>query len=213
MRSVPSRTPKRARARRDPEGTRARLLAAARARIEEVGFEAMTLRDVAAAADVANGTVILHFPDKTQLLHAAFFEDLAATWARAKALPSTGVLVEDLSAIAGAFFDYYTARPTLSRALLRESLFAASPWRERFVAQVDDVSRHVVALVVAATERGELVRAPEPDVFAASFLSFYYFALLACVQGGHPAPRRLFTRMLEQHLIGNLQPHPRGKRK
>ena len=32
--------------------------------------------------------------------------------------------------------------------------------------------------------------------------TFYYFALLAWVQGGHPAPLRLFERMLGEHLRG-----------
>jgi hypothetical protein len=52
---------------------------------------------------------------------------------------------------------------------------------------------------------GELSAGADPDVLGASFFAFYYFALLAWLQGGHPAPQRLFDRMLTQHLAGLMR--------
>lgn len=189
------------------ELTRARLLEAARARLAEVGFEATNIRDVARMAGVSAGTVIVHFGDKKQLLHAAFFEDLAATWTRAKKRKPTNGLVRDLCALANTFFDYYAAKPALSRELLRESLFAEPPWKERFVGQVAEVQARVVELTEDARLRGELTKYEadgvpplDANVLGASFFSFYYFALLAWAQGGHPSPKVLFEKMLEQHL-------------
>ncbi len=180
--------------------TRARILEAARAQLESVGYEATSIRGVARAAGVATGTVLLHFADKRDLLHAALFDDLARTWAETKAKTGKRALRKELALIVRALFDYYAERPALSRTLLRESLFAEPPWSARFAAQVGDVGAHVVALAERAIERGEVARDVDAEVLSASFLSFYYFALLAWLQGGHPDPQRLFERMLDQHL-------------
>jgi AcrR family transcriptional regulator len=187
------------------QATRARLLEVARAQLERVGYEATSIRSVASEAGVAAGTVLLHFRDKLDLLHAALFDELARTWAQARrtaqrAKPRS--LEQDLTALARAFFDYYAARPALSRALLRESLFAAPPWSARFAAQVGEVHAHVVALAAAAEARGELAPGVDTALLGAAFFSFYYFALLAWLQGGHPDPLRLFRRLLAQHLGG-----------
>lgn len=182
------------------ELTRKRVLEAARARLEEVGFEATNIRDVATRAGVSAATVIVHFGDKKQLLHAAFFEDFAATWGRVRERERSNVLARDLGAIANGFFDYYAANPKVSRELLRESLFAEPPWQARFVGQVAEVQARIVELVEAARERGEVEASLDANVLGASFFSFYYFALLAWAQGGHPAPKLLFETMLEQHL-------------
>lgn len=195
------------------EATRARVLDAARAQLEAVGFEQTNIRGVAKAAGVATGTVLLHFADKRDLLHAAVFEDLERTWSEAKR--SSGRrrdLRQELSSIVKAFFDYYARRPALSRALLRESLFAEPPWSARFAAQVADVFRHVAVLAEEAKARGELDAGVDTNVLGASFFSFYYFALLAWLQGGHEDPQRLFERMLEQHLTPRLRSAADGRK-
>jgi AcrR family transcriptional regulator len=184
------------------QATRARLLEVARAQLERDGYEATSIRSVASEAGVAAGTVLLHFRDKLDLLHAALFDELARTWARARRTAKGDSIEQDLTALARAFFDYYAARPALSRALLRESLFAAPPWSARFAAQVGEVHAHVVALAAAAEARGELAPGVDAALLGAAFFSFYYFALLAWLQGGHPDPLRLFRRLLAQHLGG-----------
>lgn len=180
--------------------TRARILTSARAQLDERGFEGTSIRDVAKRAGVAAGTVLLHFPDKRELLHAALFDDLASTWASARALAKRRSLLADLCALAEAFFAFYARRPQVSRALLRESLFAAPPWSQRFAAQVGEVHAHVATLTREAQARGEIDAGLDADLVGAAFFSFYYFALLAWLQGGHPEPGRLLRRALAQHL-------------
>ena len=51
--------------------TRARLLAAARDVVAEVGYAHATTKAIAAAAEVAEGTIYRHFPDKHALFLAA----------------------------------------------------------------------------------------------------------------------------------------------
>ncbi len=192
--------------------TRARILEVARAELERVGFDATNIRAIGKGAGVAAGTVLLHFADKQDLLHAALFDDLAATWGRARATAKHRSLERDLTELARTFFDYYAARPALSRALLRESLFASPPWAGRFAAQIAEVHAHVAALVVGAEHRGELAPGASPPLVGAAFFSFYYFALLAWLQGGHADPLGLFRGLLAQHLAGlRVPPTPPGK--
>jgi AcrR family transcriptional regulator len=179
--------------------TRVRILEAARSQLDQCGYEATNIRGIAQAAGVSTGAVLLHFSDKQDLLHAALFDDLERRWAKARGR-RYGSLEAALTGIAKTFFDYYADRPNLSRALLRESLFADPPWNERFAAQVADVHGHVAALFSAAQARGEVSRSADPSVFGAAFLSFYYFALLAWLQGGLRNPLRLFQTLLKSHL-------------
>lgn len=176
--------------------TRARILDAARTALETDGYEKTNLRAVAKAAGVSTGAVLAHFRDKQDLLHTALFEDLERTWAAAKAPKRKRSLEQELTHIAATFFAYYAKRPALSRALLRESLFAEPPWNERFAAQVADVHQHVAALHRQARRSSP----QQAALFAAAFFSFYYFALLAWLQGGHPDPLGLFQKLLSQHL-------------
>lgn len=182
--------------------TRKRILEVARAELEAKGFEATNIRVVAAAVGVAPGTVLLHFKDKQDLLHAALFDDLEATWQQAKRRSKQRTFEAQLTSLASAFFDYYAERPTLSRALLRESLFASPPWSGRFAAQIAEVHAHVATLAAEARDRGELTKETDVALLGAAFFSFYYFALLAWLQGGHADPTALFRRMLAQHLMG-----------
>jgi AcrR family transcriptional regulator len=181
------------------QDTRQRLLEAARVQFAERGFEATQLRDIAAAAGVATGTVFVHFSDKRDLLHAALFDSLEAALEQALGGGPEG-LEPWLSHLAGAFFDHYAAHPTLSRVLLRESLISEPPWSERFTGQLARVHAAVVVRFEAARARGEVTG--DAALFAVAFVSFYTFALLAWVQGAHPAPRELVARLVAAHLAG-----------
>jgi AcrR family transcriptional regulator len=175
--------------------TRQRLLAAARSRFEADGFDATHLRDIAADAEVATGTVFVHFADKSDLLHAALFEDLEAAIDAALGSGPAG-LEPWLAHFTGALFDHYAARPGLSRVLLRESLVSGPPWAAKFAGQVARVHAAVAARHAAAGAPGD------PALFAVAFVAFYTFGLLAWVQGAHPDPRELVAKLVAQHLHG-----------
>ncbi|WP_437961871.1 TetR/AcrR family transcriptional regulator [Sorangium sp. So ce119] len=184
------------------DATRARILEAARDHFERHGFEAANVRAIAADAGVAAGTVLLHFADKRDLLHAALFDDLAATAAEAVRDEEPGTLEQRLHRLAAAFFAHYARRPALSKTLLRESLFADPPWQARFAEQVGAAHGRVVALFDAARAAGEVADDADAALFGVAFFSFYYFALIAWVQGAHPSPVALVDRLVAQHLCG-----------
>jgi AcrR family transcriptional regulator len=184
------------------EATQARILDVARLHFERDGFEGANIRAIAAESGVATGTVLLHFADKAGLLHAALHEDLERAIAGCLAARKRGPLLARLCAVARPFYAYYARRPTLSRTLLRESLFADPPWRERFNEQVIRVTTHVAMLVEQARAGGEVARNTDAGLVSAAFASFYYLALIGWVQGGIADPLALFRALMAQHLTG-----------
>ena len=199
------------RARQKQETARA-VLEAARAEFERVGFDAANLRTIAARAGVSAGTIIHHYGDKQQLLHAALFADLEEALANAVRDVGPAPLEAQLSRLGRAVFGYYQARPALSRALLRESLFAQGEWAERFEGQVTHVHAVIARLTADAVERGELREGTDGPLFAVAWLSFFYFALIAWVQGGCAAPETRVERLVAQHLEGLRPERNRSRR-
>jgi AcrR family transcriptional regulator len=186
------------------EETQRRILKVARAHFERDGFEAASFRAIAAGAGVAVGTVALHFEDKRGLLHAALHDDLERTIDVCVTRGRRGSLVKRLTEIMEPAYEYYARRPQLSRTLLEGSLFAESPWRERFGSQVTRVQVRIVEVVQAARSRGEIVGDVDVGLFAAAVFSFYYMALIGWVQGVVAAPLILFRSMVAQHVRGVL---------
>jgi AcrR family transcriptional regulator len=178
------------------------VLDAAREEFERVGFEAANIRAIAARAKVAPGTVIHHHGDKRELLHAALFEGLDDAIRRALGDLGPPPLASQLGALTKHVFRYYQKRPALSRTLLKESLFADEPWSGRFAAQVAMVHGSIARLGAESIARGELRKDVDPALLGATYFSFFYFALIAWVQGGHPQPVAFVERLLDQHLSG-----------
>ncbi|MCY1078244.1 TetR/AcrR family transcriptional regulator [Archangium lansingense] len=178
------------------------VLEAAREEFERVGFEAANLRAIAARAGVSAGTVLHHYGDKRELLHAALFDDLEETLRSALAGIGPGSLETQLSELTRAVFGYYQRRPKLSRTLLKESLFADEPWAQKFTGQVGMVHGAIARLAEEASARGELRPGVDGALFGAAYFSFFYFALISWVQGGHGAPVAMVERLISQHLEG-----------
>jgi len=189
------------------EETRQRLLDAAREVFEAEGFEGASLRQIAARAGIAAGTIFVHFRDKRDLLHAALFEDLAATLEAALAEDDADSLEAWLARLTDRMLGYYEARPLLSRVLLQQSLLAEPPWAERFAGQIAQVHAEVVRRAEVARAQGELAPDANLPLFAVAFVSFYMFGLIAWAQRSHPAPRELVRRLTAQHLDA-LRPGP-----
>jgi AcrR family transcriptional regulator len=105
--------------------TRAALLAAARAILEEEGFEALTMTAVAERAGVTRRSVYLHFPTRAALVGAMFdyvagVEGLAESLAKVWAAPDA---VTALDAWAGHLARYHPRLLAVDRAVQRT-------WRE-----------------------------------------------------------------------------------
>ena len=184
------------------EATRKAVVDAAREEFERVGFDAANLRTIAARAGVSVGTVLHHSGEKRDLLHAALFDDLEVTITRVLSELGDGPLEAQLGRLTRGVFRYYLRRPELSRALLKESLFAEGPWASRFTAQVGQTHGAVATLAAQAMERGELRADTNGPLLAVAYFSFFYFALISWVQGAHKSPASLVEKLVTQHLEG-----------
>ncbi len=191
--------------------TKAEVLRAARDEFERVGFEAASLRNIAAQAGVSAATVLHHAGDKHELLHAALYADLEHTLSRAFDDLDANGLEDELLEVAERVFAYYRHRPQLSRVLLKESLFAEGPWSQRFVEQVSTVHVRIAELVRRAVERGELRADAKPVLVATAWFSYFYFGLIGWVQDSVDDPVEL-VRALFQQLLDGLRPTTRSKR-
>ena len=80
--------------------TRDRLLAATRDVVRDVGYSRATTRAIARAADVTEGTIYRHFPDKTTMFFAAALgphNEMLTQFADLPDLAGTNTLAENLT--------------------------------------------------------------------------------------------------------------------
>src|SRR5690554_3890974 len=71
----------------DVEGTRRRILDAARDVFVSAGYEQTSIRKVASRAGISHGTIYLHFRDKDDLLYQVSEDEFTRLLARLRALP------------------------------------------------------------------------------------------------------------------------------
>src|SRR5512147_2317221 len=100
---------------------RNRIKTAVRALIQSKGFDEMTTREIARAADVGLGTLFSYATNKRDLLFLVFNDEQdklveAAYRDVAEDLP----FVEQLVAVFRPFYEFFAGEPTFARYLLRE---------------------------------------------------------------------------------------------
>jgi AcrR family transcriptional regulator len=167
---------------RSEEAERAILATTARL-LEEVGFVALTMEDVAQLAGVGKATIYRRWPTKGLLAFEAFQTNFLAT----QPLPDTGTVRGDLTVALQSWIrtvDGTVAGRTL-RGLIAEvqrDPALSDAWRERFVQPVR--AQHRI-LVARGIDRGELAQDADSEI------------LLDLVFG--PA----YHRLLQSHLPFN----------
>ncbi|MEZ4451826.1 MAG: helix-turn-helix domain-containing protein [Nannocystaceae bacterium] len=180
----------------DPEGaraiqrrrTRAAILAAARARFTEGGYERATIREIADAAGVAVGSVHAHFRDKEALLFACFYANIEAAvatiWAgHDEAAP----LVDQLTRCARILYEAYAAHIDLSRVMIKASLFHVARADEVEVDPLEPYLARIAGLYRSAAARGEIRLRVDGGLAAESYFAHYLAVLLGGLSGRYPA--------------------------
>jgi AcrR family transcriptional regulator len=190
------------------EETRRLIKEAAYNLFETKGYEATTMRRLAASAGVGLGTIFQHFPDKHSLLAACFREDLRLLIESALAdMPERG-LVNQLLHLTRTFYTFYARRPALFRVLLHGIAFQQTEWIARIQADLMEFLSEVALLVTQAQQRGEISQELEPQLTASAFWSFYVLSLqmgLGSDSFDIPAQVALVGMLLNQHLHGFIQ--------
>ncbi len=167
------------------EDKRSRILETAIELAEKGGFDNVRLRDVAAQADVALGTLYKRFPSKESILLAALELEAEKLEKKLSKAPVDG---ETPLERVIAFFDLMSRqlfrKPNLGRAVLR----ALTSGDETLTGDVASFHQRVTNMIVAAM-RGSLITSivPEPsneELMVAVIMQQQWFAALVGWMGG-----------------------------
>lgn len=143
------------------------------------GFDATTIAQVATAADVASGTVLLHFGSKSELATAAFANEIRALVERAaENLPGTSAQA-DLRAFIGTLYAWYAEHERVAPALLRQALFSSGPWAIHYQATVAETVR----VLSSAVANHHKITDGEQELLGQGLLADYLLVLLQGLAG------------------------------
>jgi AcrR family transcriptional regulator len=188
---------------RKKDRTRAEIFRAAMDLFAARGFDAATLEQICAAADVAKGTFFLHFPSKAALL-GEWNRELAAEVAGRLRDPGDGALLQ-YRTLVEHLFEHWRRRPDATRALLHWLVEpGGDPVPDR------DLRAAVEAVVRRGQERGEFRRNVSARLAAAAFLGACA-AVFAAEAARGDGPEALRNELLNALLHGLREPKPRLK--
>jgi AcrR family transcriptional regulator len=158
-----------------PEGALARSQAARRRRVLDAalrlaadgGFDAVQMRDVAAAADVALGTVYRYFSSKERLLLEAMVEQQADLRSYVESHPPAGSTApERVAAVLRRANRSLRAYPDVTAAMVR-AIGSAQTENADIVQQVTEIMTAIITTAIHAPKRQ---RATEREVRVARIL-------------------------------------------
>lgn len=161
---------------------------AARALFVRRGYDATTLRQIAAKADVGLGTLFSYAADKRDLLFLIINDDIEAMNARAFAeAPQDAPLLDRLVGVFRTFFVFFGRQPNLSRIILKElTFYSAGPQAQRFQTGRMQVLARLAELVGAAQRAGEIASAEDPREIAGTIFSIYAAEIRQWLGGAAP---------------------------
>ncbi len=169
------------------KNTRKHILEIAKELFATQGFDKTTTRDIAREANVAVGTVFLHFPDKSSLLAATLYEGIEGVLENAyTTLPTQGSLKEKLLFLAKALYAHNFQNPALTTILLKETLFMEGEWGEAFQQQSMRFIAKIIELLEEAQDRNELKTNANCPLIAMAFFSNYFILLINALREKDP---------------------------
>jgi len=159
------------------EETRRLILQSAYALFQQHGYEATTMRQLAAHCGVGLGTLFKHFPDKPAILVATFEDDIGTALTSAfNSLPKKN-LHKQLRHVLSGIYSYYAKNQAFSQVLVKESLFLTGAAGQIIHAQTMAFLEQISALFAAAAHRDEIAPITDPMEVTLSFWSFYLLGL------------------------------------
>jgi AcrR family transcriptional regulator len=169
------------------------------------GYEATSTREIAAAADIAAGTLFNYFPEKRSLLIHLMQGQINAALDEAFETMTASTLEEELTYVFSALTRSYAKERRLSRVFIKELLFTDGQRRAESAAWTFNLVERVASLVSSAQRRGELDASIEPMEAAQQVFSTHYFGLVTWLGGTIPsraAQEKQFAASLRLLLRG-----------
>ena len=179
---------------------RNRIIAAARALFAHKGFDATTTQEIAAAAEIAIGTLFLYAKTKDDLLIQVFHDEMLEVIERAyEGALKRKQLLERLIAFFETLVIYHERDLHLARVLLRQLGYVQSDEQRDAVADLMRVLlRRLAMLIELSKERGEIDNSTPLIGGAHAVFGLYYYRLGMFTNGY--INREQFNRDLRSQL-------------
>lgn len=176
--SAPS-SPPRPGLRERKKAEKARLIReAARELFTTQGYEATTMRQVAALADVGFGTVSAYASDKAGLLAMVFVEDLEHLPPLFERIAPSATLLDQLVERFMLLYGFWAKNPALSRLVLPQmEFYKSNPFTDTIVRRRAQVQADLAAWLRQWRQQGRLAKDVEPGQAAAALFAIFTSAL------------------------------------
>ena len=147
--------------------TRRRLIAAAKRLVADRGYDAATLREVAALAEVSTGAVFANFEDKADLFNEAIVEDLAELLSEMRIAAAGETTTRDaLLAMFAAGYALHAERLALVQAQMGFSWSCGRPLQQRRGGPVAGIREALAEVLRAGVASGELTASMDVALIA-----------------------------------------------
>lgn len=164
--------------------TREKIIQVARELFAEQGYE-VSMRAMAGRAELAVGTLFVHFKDKRDLLAHVLHDDLAAAaQAGLAAIADSQSVLDNLIAVTRPIYRYYFANPSLSRVLLKEATFAREADENAMLK--DQLQGFLGGVAAALAPRLPAGDGFSRESFFMTFFSLYFTNLLIHLKKDEP---------------------------
>ena len=192
---------------RNKRDKRNRIVGAARALFNAQGYEKTTTQQIAAAADIAEGTLFLYAPTKGDLLVLVFAEELAELVERTyAAMAKDAPLVEQVLELFGGMIRYHAKDVETARALIRELTFLGNPQRRESVDIILETNMgHLQSIVQSRIDAGE-IRPVDTQLLSRVLFSLYlqqlqgWLSQIATKEEFEGYLRKVFTFTIDPYL-------------
>lgn len=157
---------------------RRRIYQSARQLFEKQGYDSTTMRQIALAADVGEGTVFLYAKDKRELLFRIFKDELVSVFNKAfEGVPNDAHFIEQIVAFTTPLLRFLLPHGALARIMVRENFSLSGAAGEEFGALLASVNDKFGRLLEVARQQGNVRK--DTDVMAlisAIWANFRFYA-------------------------------------
>jgi AcrR family transcriptional regulator len=157
---------------------RRRIYQVARRLFEKQGYDSTTMRQIARAADVGEGTVFLYAKDKRELLFRIFKDDfLSVTDDAFRRIPSDAHFLDQFTAFMTPWLRFLQPHGALARIMVREGFGMRDSAGDEYEAMVANINDKFSRLLHSAQQRGQVRSDLDlPRLVEAIWANFRFYA-------------------------------------
>jgi AcrR family transcriptional regulator len=157
---------------------RRRIYQVARRLFEKQGYDSTTMRQIARAADVGEGTVFLYAKDKRELLFRIFKDEFLGVIEEGfRQVPHDATFLDQLIAFMTPWLRFLQPHGALARIMVRESFSMTDSAGEEYEAMRANLNDKFAQLLQRAQERGQVRTDLDlPRLVEAIWANFRFYA-------------------------------------